>query len=47
MFHDSDAIGAIMKNVRITASAFTTMFGGMDCIPSALRMSDMTTTIFR
>ena len=29
------------------ARALITMFGGMDWMPSALRMSDMTTTIFR
>ena len=31
----------------IMASALRTMFGGIDWMPSALRMSDMTTTIFR
>jgi hypothetical protein len=31
----------------MSAMPFKTMFGGMDWIPIALRIKDMTTTIFR
>ena len=37
----------MMKTVIINASAYSTMFGGDCCTPSALRTSESTMEIFR